>query len=167
MSLRGWLGVTGIILAVAGVAGWWCVHAGVFPNPFAVADPATLRANAAQDRGREALKDGEYPAAVEAFSEVLEHSTSEGQRALAHTGRSTAYLNLKEYQKARADLDAAIQLTPGRAPLYQARVICLLRLAEQAKEKNDRELFEKLERQVREDLATVTRLNGQGEEGER
>src|SRR5690606_17405362 len=64
------------------------------------------------DRAQQALNDGEYETAVEAFSKAVEIAERAQSNApvMVYIGRAVAYQNLDEIQKALADFQKAEQL---------------------------------------------------------
>lgn len=76
-------------------------------------------------QGDKAYQSGDYPAAIEALSAVLEITPNDAQSAC---NRGVCFLNLKEFEKAVADCSLAIGLEPETFPPYFNRGIALYEL---------------------------------------
>ena len=103
--------------------------------------------------GNKAYRNGDYRAAVEAYSVCLKHDSGS---AVAYSNRAMAHLQLENYEEALADSDAALKLDEGCVKARYRRGVALENL--ERKEEAVKEFQSILEMQPKNKAASE-RLN--------
>jgi serine/threonine protein kinase/Tfp pilus assembly protein PilF len=93
--------------------------------PTPVPSPPAAAAEDALDRGREAMKNQDYAAALQAFTKATDLRPNWAQ---AYHSRGNAYEALGQYDAALRDYDFAIRINPGFFNFYASRAACLVKL---------------------------------------
>jgi tetratricopeptide (TPR) repeat protein len=101
-----------------GIAHYWLQEIDLAKADFdKAAQISPLEAVAFRGHGLIALRNGDYQAAVEAFTQSI---TYDPKNAFGFDYRSRAYVGLRDLDKAIADLDTVLRLEPNR-PVYAQR----------------------------------------------
>lgn len=77
------------------------------------------------DKGKNLLESGNFPKAIEVFSALIEEGNFKVE---SHFWRATAYLKMKDYVPALADLDKSIHLFDEYAEAYSLRGVVYFHL---------------------------------------
>ena len=104
-------------------------------KPAPPAETGKLTADAYNATGRKLIQEGSYQKAVDALSEAL---TLDPKHVQALNARGYAYMFLRQYSKALADLNFAIDLKPEYANAYLTRAGVKGRMGDQKGADEDR-----------------------------